>query len=52
MVEQNDSIIPEEDESRWQKDIEKKDYYYDDSTGYEVYKDDEDESEDNEDESE
>lgn len=24
-------------DSSWQDDIEKRDYYYDDSTGYEVY---------------
>ncbi len=35
------------DDSNWSRDIEDREYYYDDSTGYEVYKpEDEDESED------
>jgi hypothetical protein len=37
------------DKANWANDIESRDYYYDDSTGYEVYdpdKDDEDEDED------
>jgi hypothetical protein len=28
-------------DSSWKEDIEKLDYYYDDSTGYEIYVDDE-----------
>jgi hypothetical protein len=33
-------------ESTWSRDIEERDYYYDDSTGYEVYQpEDEDETE-------
>ena len=34
------------DESSWGKDIEEKDYYYDDAHGYEVFEPDEDEIED------
>lgn len=39
---------PEEkgDEANWSHDIENRDYYYDDSTGYEVYRPLEDEDED------
>lgn len=36
------------DESRWAHDIEKRDYYYDDSTGYEVYDPDTDDEDDDE----
>lgn len=31
------------DEANWSHDIENRDYYYDDSTGYEVYQPDDDE---------
>ena len=34
------------DEANWSHDIENRDYYYDDSTGYEVYDPDEDEEPD------
>ncbi len=33
-------------EASWQKDIEKHDYYYDDSHGYKVFNPDEDDEED------
>lgn len=33
----------------WQKDIEKHDYYYDDSHGYEIYNADEDDEENDDD---
>ena len=32
-------------DSSWQEDIEKLDYYYDDSTGYEIYVEEDGESE-------
>jgi len=34
-----------EDRSDWSHDIEERDYYYDDSTGYEVYDPDQEEEE-------
>lgn len=34
------------DDSSWQDDIEERGYYYDDSTGYEVYIEDDSESDD------
>jgi len=42
-----------QDESNWSHDIENRDYYYDDSTGYEVYRPEEedDDTEDKKDES-
>lgn len=42
----------ETDESNWAKDQEKRSYYYDDAHGYEIYKPEEDEEveEENEDE--
>lgn len=33
----NKSPAEKNDASDWQKDIEKRDYYYDDSHGYEIY---------------
>ena len=33
-------------DSSWQADIEKRDYYYDDSTSYEIYVEDEEDEED------
>lgn len=46
MCEEKDEKDQIESESNWQGDIEKREYYYDDATGYEVY---EDENEDDED---
>jgi hypothetical protein len=41
-IKQNDDNTKVEgDEKSWAKDIEKHDYYYDDSHGYEIYVDDE-----------
>lgn len=39
-----------EDESNWSRDIEEREYYYDDSTGYEVYDPDREEEEEKPDE--
>lgn len=39
---QNESAAEKNEDSDWQKDIEKRDYYYDDSHGYEIYNPDED----------
>jgi hypothetical protein len=49
-IKQNDDNTKVENEEKsWADDIEKNDYYYDDSHGYEVYVDDEnDENEDDE----
>jgi hypothetical protein len=44
-----DKNLPPEksgDESNWSHDIEERDYYYDDSTGYEVYRPNENENDD------
>ena len=41
-----DNTTETPNDSSWQEDIEERDYYYDDSTGYEVFTDeDEDEEE-------
>jgi hypothetical protein len=46
-IKQNDNTTKVEDEEKsWADDIEKNDYYYDDSHGYEVYVDDEDDEAD------
>jgi hypothetical protein len=37
----------ESEKGSWKEDIEKLDYYYDDSTGYEIYVDDESDEEQN-----
>jgi hypothetical protein len=39
---------PESDESNWERDQEKRSYYYDDAHGYEIYKPEEDEEDDEE----
>jgi hypothetical protein len=41
----DDNTKLEGDEKSWAEDIEKHDYYYDDSHGYEVYVDDENDEE-------
>jgi hypothetical protein len=38
-----DNTTETPNDSSWQDDIEKRDYYYDDSTGYEIYIEDEEE---------
>ena len=44
--EKNDEITDKAvDKSSWKHDIEELDYYYDDSTGYEIYVDEESEEE-------
>lgn len=43
--EKTDETPEKADESSWGKDIEEKDYYYDDAHGYEVFEDDKDEEE-------
>lgn len=37
---------PETDEASWSEDQKRRQYYYDDAHGYEVYKDDDEEKED------
>jgi hypothetical protein len=45
-IKQNDDNTKVENEEKsWAEDIENKDYYYDDSHGYEVYVDDEEDDE-------
>jgi hypothetical protein len=41
----DDTTKPGREEKSWAEDIEKHDYYYDDSHGYEVYIDDDDDDE-------
>jgi hypothetical protein len=38
-IDKKNSVSPEapDDKSNWSHDIEERDYYYDDSTGYEIY---------------
>ncbi len=36
------AVPAKSDEANWSHDIENRDYYYDDSTGYEVYRPDDD----------
>lgn len=40
-----------QDDSNWSHDIENREYYYDDATGYEEYRPEEEDEEDGEDES-
>ncbi len=43
-VKEAEKAEKEEDRSNWSHDIENRDYYYDDSTGYEVYDPDQEEA--------
>jgi hypothetical protein len=42
LKEQKDDTPPKVDDSSWSEDISRREYYYDDATGYEVYDEDSD----------